>query len=202
MNNNFFNEFIINFFESIENDIENVLKKEKVKKLSVGKLGIDAIDYLDGSNTPIIETIKSGKDGIEIYIKNSKGLATPYAVEEIFHPFSLAALADALTSQEKYIKILENFYAKAEEYSKEFLEDSKSESFEILDHSFDVLAISGATGKFVLVEGVVTHLILKDERIFLNVRDDDGNDTLVHIIECSAADISMILNHIFFNDEE
>ena len=69
MKENFFNDFVVNFYEKIEDEFETLMKKEKTKKLSVGDLKIDVIDYLDDSKTPIIETIKYGENGVEYSLK-------------------------------------------------------------------------------------------------------------------------------------
>ncbi|MGL6132018.1 MAG: hypothetical protein ACRCZ9_10430, partial [Fusobacteriaceae bacterium] len=90
MKENFFKDFVVNFYEKIEIEIETLMKKEKVKKLSVLNLEVDVIDYLDGSKTPIIETIKSGENGLEIFLKNKEETPSAYSIEDIFHSFSLA----------------------------------------------------------------------------------------------------------------
>lgn len=194
MENNFFNNFIENFFEAIENEFEQAMKKQKAKKLSVGNYKIDVIDYVSGSENPIIDSIKEGKDGAEIYLLNQ---STSYCVEEIFHPFSLAALADKVCGEEgKYIKILENFYLSCEEMARNFLLEKNVRTFNIEDRAFEVLAVSGATGTFLLADGIVKDIFMENERVFLDIKNDDGEMVRAHIVECNASDLALLLNNL------
>lgn len=194
MENNFFNSFIENFFEAIENDFESAIKKQKVKKLSVVNYKIDVIDYVNGSENPIIDSIKEGKEGAELYILNQ---STPYCVEEIFHPFSLAALADKVCGEEdKYVKILENFYISCEEMTRNFLKNQNIQSLNIEEEGFEVLAISGATGTFLLADGIVSTIFLEHDRVFLDIKNDDGQLIRAHIVECNASDLALLLNNL------
>ncbi|MGL4867232.1 MAG: hypothetical protein ACRC4S_01060 [Cetobacterium sp.] len=198
MNQNFFNDFIINFYEKIESEFEALMKKEKVKKLSVGHLEVDVIDYLDGSKTPLIETIKEGEHGIEIFVKNKENVPSPYTIEDIFHSFSLAVLIDKLIKKEKYVPILENFYIQSEEMIREHLKNSNLKSLTLLDEEYELLAISKASGSYKVGAGIVKEIILKNDRIFFNIAGYDDETITAHIVECSAADLAMILNHILF----
>ncbi|MEG0069096.1 hypothetical protein [Cetobacterium sp.] len=199
MNKDLFNSFIINFFEAIEAEFENIMKKEKSKKLSVGEFEVDAIDYLDNSKTPIIETIKETPEGILLYLKNKEEVPSGYTVEEIFHPFSLAILADKLIGKEKYTKILENFYMDSEDIVREFLKEKNVETLSIEELGFEVLAISKASGVYKLAEGIVSEILLINSRVFFNIKNDEDQETvMVHIVECNAADLAMLLNNMFF----
>ncbi|MGL5797431.1 MAG: hypothetical protein ACRCYT_04415 [Cetobacterium sp.] len=200
MNQNFFNDFIINFYEKIESEFEALMKKEKVKKLSVGHLEVDVIDYLDGSKTPLIETIKEGEHGIEIFVKNKENVPSPYTIEDIFHSFSLAVLIDKLMKKEKYVPILENFYIQSEEMIREHLKNSNLKSLTLLDEEYELLAISKASGSYKVGAGIVKEIILKNDRIFFNIAGYDDETITAHIVECSAADLAMILNHILFSE--
>lgn len=193
MNKDFLQNFIENFFEGIENDLENLLKKEKNKKLSVGKFNIDVIDYVNGSETPFIDTIKLDENTVKIYVKNSSGSSLPYTVEEIFHPFSLSTLADTLTEKNKYSKLLENFYLELEENFKNFLGDKKEIFLENLD--FETLAIYNENGKFNLIEGVATKIFLENDRIFF-ILNEENKEYPVHLIQCNVSDLIRIFNLI------
>lgn len=195
MDSNFFNNFIENFFQSIENEFDQAMKKQKAKKLSVKNLQIDVIDYVKGSENPIIETIKEGENGAEIYLLNQ---STPYSIEEVFHPFSLAALADQVSKEnDKYVKILENFYISCEEMARNFLLDKNVRTFDIEDKGFEVLAISGATGTFLLADGIVKDIFMENERVFFDIKNDDGEMVRAHIVECNASDLALLLNNLF-----
>ncbi|MGL4804343.1 MAG: hypothetical protein ACRC15_04235 [Cetobacterium sp.] len=196
MYENFFNDFIVNFYEKIEDEFEILMKKEKTKKLSVGNLEIDVIDYLDDSKTPIIETIKDGETGVEIFLKNKEQIPSPYSVEEIYHPFSLAVLVDKLIKKSKYVDILENFYVQSEELAKNFLKKQQLDSIDIVAEGFEIFAISKATGTYKIVEGVVTEILLINDRVFVNIKNEDNEVITAHVVECNAADLAMLLNNL------
>lgn len=196
MYENFFNDFIVNFYEKIENEFETLMKKEKTKKLSVGNLEIDVIDYLDDSKTPIIETIKDSENGVEIFLKNKEQIPSPYSVEEIYHPFSLAVLVDKLIKKSKYVEILENFYVQSEELAKDFLKKQQLESLDITTEGFEIFAISKATGTYKIAEGVVTEILLINDRVFVNIKNEDNETITAHVVECNAADLAMLLNNL------
>lgn len=196
MYENFFNDFIVNFYEKIENEFETLMKKEKTKKLSVGNLEIDVIDYLDDSKTPIIETIKDSENGVEIFLKNKEQIPSPYSVEEIYHPFSLAVLVDKLIKKSKYVEILENFYVQSEELAKDFLKKQQLESLNITTEGFEIFAISKATGTYKIAEGVVTEILLINDRVFVNIKNEDNEAITAHVVECNAADLAMLLNNL------
>ena len=196
MYENFFNDFIVNFYEKIEDEFEILMKKEKTKKLSVGNLEIDVIDYLDDSKTPIIETIKDGETGIEIFLKNKEQIPSPYSVEEIYHPFSLAVLVDKLIKKSKYVDILENFYVQSEELAKNFLKKQQLDSIDIVAEGFEIFAISKATGTYKIAEGVVTEILLINDRVFVNIKNEDNEVITAHVVECNAADLAMLLNNL------
>ncbi|ERT68079.1 MAG: hypothetical protein ACRDAG_03810 [Cetobacterium somerae] len=196
MYENFFNDFIVNFYEKIEDEFEILMKKEKTKKLSVGNLEIDVIDYLDDSKTPIIETIKDGETGIEIFLKNKEQIPSPYSVEEIYHPFSLAVLVDKLIKKSKYVDILENFYVQSEELAKDFLKKQQLDSIDIVAEGFEIFAISKATGTYKIAEGVVTEILLINDRVFVNIKNEDNEVITAHVVECNAADLAMLLNNL------
>lgn len=196
MYENFFNDFIVNFYEKIENEFETLMKKEKTKKLSVGNLEIDVIDYLDDSKTPIIETIKDSENGVEIFLKNKEQIPSPYSVEEIYHPFSLAVLVDKLIKKNKYVEILENFYVQSEELAKDFLKKQQLESLNITTEGFEIFAISKATGTYKIAEGVVTEILLINDRVFVNIKNEDNEVITAHVVECNAADLAMLLNNL------
>lgn len=196
MYENFFNDFIVNFYEKIENEFETLMKKEKTKKLSVGNLEIDVIDYLDDSKTPIIETIKDSENGVEIFLKNKEQIPSPYSVEEIYHPFSLAVLVDKLIKKSKYVEILENFYVQSEELAKDFLKKQQLESLDITTEGFEIFAISKATGTYKIAEGVVTEILLINDRVFVNIKNEDNEVITAHVVECNAADLAMLLNNL------
>ena len=196
MYENFFNDFIVNFYEKIEDEFEILMKKEKTKKLSVGNLEIDVIDYLDDSKTPIIETIKDGETGIEIFLKNKEQIPSPYSVEEIYHPFSLAILVDKLIKKSKYVDILENFYVQSEELAKDFLKKQQLDSIDIVAEGFEIFAISKATGTYKIAEGVVTEILLINDRVFVNIKNEDNEVITAHVVECNAADLAMLLNNL------
>ncbi|MCQ8211615.1 hypothetical protein NON08_03435 [Cetobacterium somerae] len=198
MKENFFNDFITNFYEKIEIEFETLMKKEKTKKLSVANLEIDVIDYLDDSKTPIIETIKENENGVEIFLKNKEQAPSAYSIEEIYHPFSLAVLVDKLIKKNKYVNILENFYIESEELAKDFLKKEDTSSLNIESEGLEVLAISKATGIYKLGEGIVTEILLLNDRVFLNIKNDDNEIVMAHIVECNAADLAMLLNNILF----
>ena len=198
MKENFFNDFITNFYEKIEIEFETLMKKEKTKKLSVANLEIDVIDYLDDSKTPIIETIKENESGVEIFLKNKEQAPSAYSIEEIYHPFSLAVLVDKLIKKNKYVNILENFYIESEELAKDFLKKEDTSSLNIESEGLEVLAISKATGTYKLGEGIVTEILLLNDRVFLNIKNDDNEIVMAHIVECNAADLAMLLNNILF----
>lgn len=202
MNENFFNDFIINFYEKIETEFETLMKKEKTKKLSVGNLEIDVIDYLDDSKTPIIETIKDGENGVEIFLKNKEQIPSPYSVEEIYHPFSLAVLVDKLIKKVKYVEILENFYVESEELARDFLKKQQLESLDITTEGFEIFAISKATGTYKIAEGVVTEILLINDRVFVNIKNEDSEIITAHIVECNAADLAMLLNNLIFSENK
>lgn len=199
MYENFFNDFIVNFYEKIENEFETLMKKEKTKKLSVGNLEIDVIDYLDDSKTPIIETIKDSENGVEIFLKNKEQIPSPYSVEEIYHPFSLAVLVDKLIKKNKYVEILENFYVQSEELAKDFLKKQQLESLDITTEGFEIFAISKATGTYKIAEGVVTEILLINDRVFVNIKNEDNEVITAHVVECNAADLAMLLNNLLNN---
>lgn len=196
MYENFFNDFIVNFYEKIEDEFEILMKKEKTKKLSVGNLEIDVIDYLDDSKTPIIETIKDGETGIEIFLKNKEQIPSPYSVEEIYHPFSLAVLVDKLIKKSKYVDILENFYVQSEELAKDFLKKQQLDSIDIVAEGFEIFAISKATGTYKIAEGVITEILLINDRVFVNIKNEDNEVITAHVVECNAADLAMLLNNL------
>ena len=196
MYENFFNDFIVNFYEKIEDEFEILMKKEKTRKLSVGNLEIDVIDYLDDSKTPIIETIKDGETGIEIFLKNKEQIPSPYSVEEIYHPFSLAVLVDKLIKKSKYVDILENFYVQSEELAKNFLKKQQLDSIDIVAEGFEIFAISKATGTYKIAEGVVTEILLINDRVFVNIKNEDNEVITAHVVECNAADLAMLLNNL------
>lgn len=196
MYENFFNDFIVNFYEKIEDEFEILMKKEKTKKLSVGNLEIDVIDYLDDSKTPIIETIKGGETGVEIFLKNKEQIPSPYSVEEIYHPFSLAVLVDKLIKKSKYVGILENFYVQSEELAKDFLKKQQLDSINIVAEGFEIFAISKATGTYKIAEGVVTEILLINDRVFVNIKNEDNEVITAHVVECNAADLAMLLNNL------
>ncbi|MGL4510296.1 hypothetical protein [Cetobacterium sp.] len=196
MYENFFNDFIVNFYEKIEDEFEILMKKEKTKKLSVGNLEIDVIDYLDDSKTPIIETIKDGETGVEIFLKNKEQIPSPYSVEEIYHPFSLAVLVDKLIKKSKYVDILENFYVQSEELAKDFLKKQQLDSIDIVAEGFEIFAISKATGTYKIAEGVVTEILLINDRVFVNIKNEDNEVITAHVVECNAADLAMLLNNL------
>ncbi|MHA4988611.1 hypothetical protein [Cetobacterium somerae] len=196
MYENFFNDFIVNFYEKIEDEFEILMKKEKTKKLSVGNLEIDVIDYLDDSKTPIIETIKGGETGVEIFLKNKEQIPSPYSVEEIYHPFSLAVLVDKLIKKSKYVGILENFYVQSEELAKDFLKKQQLDSIDIVAEGFEIFAISKATGTYKIAEGVVTEILLINDRVFVNIKNEDNEVITAHVVECNAADLAMLLNNL------
>ena len=196
MYENFFNDFIVNFYEKIENEFETLMKKEKTKKLSVGNLEIDVIDYLDDSKTPIIETIKDSENGVEIFLKNKEQIPSPYSVEEIYHPFSLAVLVDKLIKKNKYVEILENFYVQSEELAKDFLKKQQLESLDITTEGFEIFAISKATGTYKIAEGVVTEILLINDRVFVSIKNEDNEIITAHVVECNAADLAMLLNNL------
>lgn len=196
MYENFFNDFIVNFYEKIEDEFEILMKKEKTKKLSVGNLEIDVIDYLDDSKTPIIETIKDGETGIEIFLKNKEQIPSLYSVEEIYHPFSLAVLVDKLIKKSKYVDILENFYVQSEELAKDFLKKQQLDSIDIVAEGFEIFAISKATGTYKIAEGVVTEILLINDRVFVNIKNEDNEVITAHVVECNAADLAMLLNNL------
>ena len=198
MKENFFNDFITNFYEKIEMEFETLMRKEKTKKLSVANLEIDVIDYLDDSKTPIIETIKENEDGVEIFLKNKEQAPSAYSIEEIYHPFSLAVLVDKLIKKNKYVNILENFYIESEELAKDFLKKKGTLTLNIEAEGLEVLAISKATGTYKLGEGIVTELLLLNDRVFLNIKNDDNEIVMAHVVECNAADLAMLLNNILF----
>lgn len=199
MYENFFNDFIVNFYEKIEDEFEILMKKEKTKKLSVGNLEIDVIDYLDDSKTPIIETIKDGETGIEIFLKNKEQIPSPYSVEEIYHPFSLAVLVDKLIKKSKYVDILENFYVQSEELAKDFLKKQQLDSIDIVAEGFEIFAISKATGTYKIAEGVITEILLINDRVFVNIKNEDNEVITAHVVECNAADLAMLLNNLLNN---
>lgn len=196
MYENFFNDFIVNFYEKIEDEFETLMKKEKTKKLSVGNLEIDVIDYLDDSKTPIIETIKDGENGVEIFLKNKEQIPSPYSVEEIYHPFSLAVLVDKLIKKSKYVDILENFYVQSEELARDFLNKQQLNSLDITTEGFEIFAISKATGTYKIAEGVVTEILLINDRVFVNIKNEDNEVITAHVVECNAADLAMLLNNL------
>ncbi len=196
MYENFFNDFIVNFYEKIEDEFEILMKKEKTKKLSVGNLEIDVIDYLDDSKTPIIETIKDGETGIEIFLKNKEQIPSPYSVEEIYHPFSLAVLVDKLIKKSKYVDILENFYVQSEELAKDFLKKQQLDSIDIVAEGFEIFAISKTTGTYKIAEGVITEILLINDRVFVNIKNEDNEVITAHVVECNAADLAMLLNNL------
>ena len=196
MYENFFNDFIVNFYEKIEDEFEILMKKEKTKKLSFGNLEIDVIDYLDDSKTPIIETIKDGETGVEIFLKNKEQIPSPYSVEEIYHPFSLAVLVDKLIKKSKYVDILENFYVQSEELAKDFLKKQQLDSIDIVAEGFEIFAISKATGTYKIAEGVVTEILLINDRVFVNIKNEDNEVITAHVVECNAADLAMLLNNL------
>ncbi|MGL6065651.1 MAG: hypothetical protein ACRC0R_01135 [Cetobacterium sp.] len=198
MKENFFKDFVVDFYEKIEIEIETLMKKEKVKKLSVLNLEVDVIDYLDGSKTPIIETIKSGENGLEIFLKNKEEIPSAYSIEDIFHSFSLAVLADKLIKKEKYVGILENFYIQSEELIREHLNVLNVESLSISDDEYEVLAISKASGSYKVGAGIVKEIVLQNNRVFFNIEGYDKEIISAHIVECSAADLTMLLNNILF----
>lgn len=202
MKENFFNSFITNFYEKIEAEFETLMKKEKTKKLSVANLEIDVIDYLDDSKTPIIETIKEGEDGVEIFLRNKDQAPSAYSIEEIYHPFSLAVLVDKLIKKNRYVEILENFYIEAEDLARNFLKKKEASSLNIEAEGFEVLAISKATGAYKLGEGVVTEILLINDRVFINIKNDDNEIVMAHVVECNAADLAMLLNNLIFPENK
>ncbi|WP_047380342.1 hypothetical protein [Cetobacterium sp. ZWU0022] len=198
MKENFFNNFIVNFYDKIETEFESLMKKEKAKKLSVLNLEVDAIDYLDGSKTPIIETIKEGEHGIEIFLKNKDMIPSAYSIEDIFHSFSLAVLADKLIKKDRYVKILEDFYVQSEELVKDHLKHLNVKTLSITEDEYEVLAISKASGAYKVGAGIVKEIFLNNDRVFFNIDGYDEELITAHIVECSAADLAMLLNNILF----
>ena len=198
MKENFFNDFIVNFYDKIETEFESLMKKEKAKKLSVLNLEVDAIDYLDGSKTPIIETIKEGEHGIEIFLKNKDMVPSAYSIEDIFHSFSLAVLADKLIKKDRYVKILEDFYVQSEELVKDHLKHLNVKTLSITEDEYEVLAISKASGAYKVGAGIVKEIFLNNDRVFFNIDGYDEELITAHIVECSAADLAMLLNNILF----
>ncbi|MGL5426747.1 MAG: hypothetical protein ACRDAS_02425 [Cetobacterium sp.] len=198
MKENFFNDFIVNFYDKIETEFETLMKKEKVKKLSVLNLEVDAIDYLDGSKTPIIETVKEGEHGIEIFLKNKEMVPSAYSIEDIFHSFSLAVLVDRLIKKDKYVKVLEEFYVQAEELVREYLKGLNVKTLAITDDEYEVLAISKASGAYKVGAGIVKEIFLNNDRVFFNIDGYDEETITAHIVECNAADLAMLLNNIMF----
>ena len=174
------------------------MKKEKAKKLSVLNLEVDAIDYLDGSKTPIIETIKEGEHGIEIFLKNKDMVPSAYSIEDIFHSFSLAVLADKLIKKDRYVKILEDFYVQSEELVKDHLKHLNVKTLSITEDEYEVLAISKASGAYKVGAGIVKEIFLNNDRVFFNIDGYDEELITAHIVECSAADLAMLLNNILF----
>ena len=196
MKENFFDNFVTNFYENIEIEFEALMKKDKVKKLSVASLEIEVIDYLDDSKTPIIETIKEGENGVEIFLKNKDQIPSAYSIEELYHPFSLAILVDKLIKKNKYVNILENFYIESEELAKSFLKKKSVSSLNIESEGFEILAVSKATGSYKLGEGVVTELFLLNDRVFVNIKNEDDEIVMAHVVECNASDLAMLLSNL------
>jgi hypothetical protein len=201
MKENFFEDFIVNFYDKIEVEFETLMKKEKVKKLSVANLEVDVIDYLDGSKTPIVETIKIGENGIEIFLKNKENIPSAYNIEDIFHSFSLAVLIDKLIKKDKYVGVLENFYIQSEELVREYLKSLNVESLIISEDEYEILAISKASGSYKVGAGIVKEILLKNDRVFFNIEGYDNEIIMAHIVECSAADLAMLLNNILFPEK-
>ncbi|MBC2855131.1 hypothetical protein H3N56_01305 [Cetobacterium sp. 2A] len=194
--------FIEEFYEKIDNDFINLMKKDKVKKISVGKYGIDAIDYMDGTKTPLLETIKYNlEDGVKIYFQNKEIAPTGYSVEDIFHSFSIAALADAVIGTHRYVKKLEDFYQQAEEITRQFLEPEDKINFDISGEEFEVIAVSSENEKFSLVIGICKEIQQRDGRIYFLIEEENKEHKLVHIVETNAADVAMVLKHVFQNEE-
>ncbi|SJZ51572.1 hypothetical protein SAMN02745174_00766 [Cetobacterium ceti] len=194
INREYFDKFVEEFYEGIENFFRDKMKKEKSKKISVGKFQIDGIDYLDGSKTPILETIKENNEKeIKIYFKNSEVAPSAYSVEEIFHPFSLAALGDSLLGRKKYIKILEDFYINSEKMVLDFFKEKNIKEMEILEDEYVILAVTSENDTFALVEGLCKKIIIKEDRVFFLVKGDEEEEKLVHIVEGNAPDVALIL---------
>lgn len=198
MNKLFFNNFITNFFEGIEDEFLAIMKKEKVKKLSVTNFEIDVIDYLDNSKTPILETIKETSEGLFLYIKNKEQTPSPYTVEEVFHPFSLAVLCDKLTKKNKYTELLENFYIESEELVKNFLKEKNLKNLNISDKNFELLALSKSNGSYEIADDIIEEILLINDRVFFSIKNEGSENLLAHIVECNAADLALILNNILF----
>lgn len=195
--NLFFEKFVKDFYEGIENTFKETMKKDKAKKLSVGKYEIDAVDYLDASKTPIIETIKDTEEGIKLYFKNREQAPTGYSVEDIFHPFSLAALGDAILGKNKYVKLLENFYIESENIVKKFFEIEEIRKFALSEDEYEVLAVCSEDERFSLVEGICKEIFIKDERVYFAIENIDGEIKESHIIQMNAAEVAMILQNVF-----
>lgn len=199
LDKNFFNIFVVDFFEAIEKDFLNLMKKEKTNKISVDKFEIDVIDYIDNSKTPIMETIKETPLGIFIYVKNKDAIPTPYPVEEIFHPFSLAELADKLTDKQKYSKLLENFYVKSEELVLNYFKEKNITTLSLTEEEFELLAITKSSGVYQVGEGIVTEISIINNRVFFTIKTEEEEQSFTaHIVECNAADLAMILSNLLF----
>lgn len=192
----FVESFVENFYQGIEKDFLNIMKKEKVTKLSVGKYQIDGADYLDNSKSPIIETIKKTDEGLKIYYKNKEIAPSSYNVDEIFHTFSLAELGDTLTKKGKYIKLLNEFYSKAEEVLKDILKEHDLVTFEFEDEEIDILAIHSDGEKYSLVQGVLKEITLKDDRIFFLIQDEELVKTYAHIVGVDAGDLAFVIKEL------
>ncbi|MGL4533726.1 MAG: hypothetical protein ACRCUA_01500 [Fusobacteriaceae bacterium] len=192
----FLEKFVNDFYEGIENEFSNYMKKEKVTKLSVGKYNIDGADYLDNSKSPIIETIKKTDSGIKIYYKNRDIAPSPYNVDEIFHSFSLAELADTVLKRTKYVKMLTDFYTQTEDFFKDILKMNELLTLEMNDEELEVLAIHSDGEKYSLVQGVVKEINLKDDRVFFVIEDENKIKNYTHLIGVDAGDLALMLKEL------
>ncbi|MGL5125134.1 MAG: hypothetical protein ACRC6U_04020, partial [Fusobacteriaceae bacterium] len=192
----FLENFVNDFYEGIENDFSNYMKKQKVTKLSVGKYNIDGADYLDNSKSPIIETIKKTDSGIKIYYQNKNVAPSAYNVDEIFHTFSLAELADTVLKRTKYIKMLTDFYAKTEDIFKDILKMNELSTLEINDEELEILAIHSDGEKYSLVQGIVKEISLKDDRVFFMIEDENKIKNYAHLIGVDAGDLALMLKEL------
>jgi hypothetical protein len=191
-NEMFFQDFITNFYDGIEEEIVKIIKRGKLKKLNVKQYGIDGIDYKGNSKTPVIETIKYiPEEGLTFYYHNEEDIPEVYYSEEIFHTFSLAALVDAILEKDKYTKILQDFYKKSEEIIFNFLKGKSGEKIDLVDEDYEILGLGFENGNYKIVEGNCTELKIKEGRIYIKINEDD-----VHIAGINASDLACILNEV------
>ena len=193
MNNKiFFQNFITNFYDGIEEEIVKVFKRDKIKKLNVKQYGIDGIDYKGNSKTPLLETIKYiPEEGLTFYFHNEEDIPEAYYSEEIFHTFSLATLIDAILQKDKYTKILQNFYKESEEIIFNFLKEQSDEKIDLEDEDYEIIGLGFENGNYKIVEGNCSELKIKDGRVYFKINDSD-----VHIAGINASDLACILNEV------